>query len=212
MKKIIIILCLLHPIIVNSQTIDWSNFSEQTMNDEIFNKMNDYINPDKIVHLHRTSIGQEKIFRFIKKNNEKVLLNDLGRKINDIIGKSDSPFVKEANMIGNIGIIDSIPCKDFKTYQINQAQRIIKQLIGISQEKAPGGSDYYIGWSYSGIGNIDSSFYWLEKAYENRNSDFSWLKVNPVFNNLKKDPRYWDLYERTGHKAYDDYIAGMKKQ
>ena len=37
-----------------------------------------------------------------------------------------------------------------------------------------------------------------------------WLKVNPAFNSLKDDPRYWDLYERTGHKAYDDYMASKK--
>jgi hypothetical protein len=98
-----------------------------------------------------------------------------------------------------------------KTNQNNQAQKIINQLISDAITYDNGYPDYFIGWYYSGIGKADSAFYWLERAYKNRNVGFSWFKVDPVFNSLKKDPRYWDLYERTGHKAYDDYIARMKK-
>ena len=58
---------------------------------------------------------------------------------------------------------------------------------------------------------MDSAFYWLEKACENRSPEMAWLKVNPVFKNLKDDDRYLDLYERTGHKAYDEYMADKKK-
>jgi hypothetical protein len=143
MKKIIIILCLFHSIVVNSQTIDWSNFSEQTMNGVIFNKMNNYINPDKIVSVHRTSIEQEKIYRCLKKNNEKVPLNKLERKINDLIGKSDSPFIREANMVGNIGIIDSILCKDVKTYQ-EIADKCITDWTNSGED------NILIGWSQIG--------------------------------------------------------------
>ena len=64
---------------------------------------------------------------------------------------------------------------------------------------------------YSGIGEVDSAFYWLEKAFDNRSPEMPWLKVDPAFNNLKDDERYWDLYERTGHKTYDDYMAGKKQ-
>jgi len=31
--------------------------------------------------------------------------------------------------------------------------------------------------------------------------------ASAAFDILKDDDRYWDLYERTGHKAYDDYMA-----
>ena len=145
MKKLIVILFLMPTIIVNSQTIDWGNFSEQTMNDVIFRKMNEHIYPDKIVSLHRTSIGQEKIYRCIKKDNEKVPLNKLERKINDLIGKADSPFVREANMIGNIGIIDSIPSKDFKTY-LEIADRCISDWTNSNS----GESTIFMGWTQIG--------------------------------------------------------------
>ena len=97
-----------------------------------------------------------------------------------------------------------------KTKNYQQAQAIINQLIDKSDETSAGSPDYFIGWYYSGIGEVDSAFYGLEKAYKDRRPEMPWLKVTPVFNNLKDDDRYWDLYERTGHKAYDEYIASMK--
>ncbi|MCX6255902.1 MAG: hypothetical protein NTV31_15720 [Bacteroidia bacterium] len=100
----------------------------------------------------------------------------------------------------------------YKTNQHNQAQKIIKQLTFKSSITTAGSPDYFAGWYYSGIGEIDSAFYWLEKAFKNRSIQLAWLKADPVFKTLKADNRYWDLYARTGHKAYDDYIAGMKKQ
>ncbi len=95
----------------------------------------------------------------------------------------------------------------YKTSEAEQARSIIENLIQKSDKTAAGSPAYYTGWFYSWIGEGDSAFYWLEKAYENRSPEFPWLKVDPAFDTLKNDDRYWDLYERTGHKAYDDYRA-----
>jgi tetratricopeptide (TPR) repeat protein len=100
----------------------------------------------------------------------------------------------------------------FKSKSYEKARAIISQLQRKSSETIVGSPDYFIGWYYSGIDEVDSAILWLEKACINKSPELSWLKIDPVFNNLKKDPRYWDLYARTGHKAYDDYIAGMKKK
>jgi TolB-like protein len=94
-----------------------------------------------------------------------------------------------------------------KTENDQWARTIINQLITKSDETTAGSPDFFTGWYYSGIGKVDSAFYWLEKAYKNKSPEIPWLKVDPVFNNLKDDDRYWDLYERTGHKAYDEYMA-----
>jgi TolB-like protein len=100
----------------------------------------------------------------------------------------------------------------FKTKKNQKARTILNQLEKKSSETIVGSPEYFTGWYYSGIGEIDSAFLWLEKAFKNKSPELPWLKTDPVFNNLKKDPRYWDLYARTGHKAYDDYIAVMKKR
>jgi tetratricopeptide (TPR) repeat protein len=93
-----------------------------------------------------------------------------------------------------------------KTGDHQKAKKLINQLIDKSHITSVGSPAYFIGWYYSGIIEVDSAFYWLEKAYENRSPEFPHLKVNPIFNSLKEDDRYWNLYERTGHKAYDDYM------
>ena len=98
-----------------------------------------------------------------------------------------------------------------KTNNLQQAKTIINKLIAKSDTTSVGSPEYFTGWYLSGMGDKDSAFYWLEKAYENRSPEFPWLKVDPAFNSLKDDPRYWDLYERTGHKAYDDYLASETK-
>jgi len=84
-------------------------------------------------------------------------------------------------------------------------------LIRKSDTSAVGSPAFFTGWYYSRIGEVDSAFYWLEKAYNNRSPEMPWLKADPAFNNLKDDDRYWDLYERTGHKAYDEYMASKNK-
>ncbi|KPK83431.1 MAG: hypothetical protein AMS27_12955 [Bacteroides sp. SM23_62_1] len=98
-----------------------------------------------------------------------------------------------------------------KTKHYQQARKIINQLIEMSDTTSAGSPDYFTGYYYSGIREVDSAFYWLEKAYKTRSPEMPWLKVDPVFNNLKDDDKYWDLYERTGHKAYDEYMASMKE-
>jgi adenylate cyclase len=99
----------------------------------------------------------------------------------------------------------------YKTKNYRQAQMIINQLIDKSIKPSGGSPEYFTGWYYSGIGKVDSAFYWLEEAFKKRSPEMPWLKVDPNFKNLKDDKRYWDLYVRTGHKAYDDYIENMKK-
>jgi TolB-like protein len=104
-----------------------------------------------------------------------------------------------------------VALSQWETGNKSLAELVIKKLITKADTTSAMSPDFFIGWYYSGIDMADSAFYWLEKAYKSRSPELPWLKVDPVFKNLKKDPRYWDLYERTGHKAYDDYILGMKK-
>jgi TolB-like protein len=95
----------------------------------------------------------------------------------------------------------------FKTGHTGQARAMIGKLIERSDTTSVGSPAYYTGWYYSWIGEADSAFYWLDKAVENRSPDLTWLKVDPAFNSLKDDTRFWYLYERTGFKAYDDYCS-----
>ena len=94
-----------------------------------------------------------------------------------------------------------------KVDNIDKADQIIQKIIKNSKISNAGSPDYYVGWYYSGLNQPDSAFYWLEKAFINRSPELSWYKADPVFDNLRNDNRYWDLYQRIGFAEYDEYLA-----
>jgi serine/threonine protein kinase/tetratricopeptide (TPR) repeat protein len=46
------------------------------------------------------------------------------------------------------------------------------------------------------LGNRDEAFKWLEKAYQNNESDLTFLKVSPIWDKLRDDPRFADILRR----------------
>jgi len=51
---------------------------------------------------------------------------------------------------------------------------------------------------YIGLGDKDQAFVWLEKAYQERSNYLPWLKVFPIVDPLRSDPRFADLVRRIG--------------
>ena len=99
-----------------------------------------------------------------------------------------------------------------KTGNITRSNEIIHSLALRSDTSSAMSPGYFTGWYFARIGEIDSAFRWLEKAYYNRSPEIPHLKVDPAFKILKADDRYWDLYERTGFKAYADYMENRNNR
>ena len=59
-------------------------------------------------------------------------------------------------------------------------------------------SPYFIALVYVGLGEKDQAFAWLEKAYQERHPYLILIKVEPVFDVLRSDPRFQDLVQRIG--------------
>lgn len=51
---------------------------------------------------------------------------------------------------------------------------------------------------YAGLGDLDASFEWLEKAYVDRASDLALYRFRPGARILEKDRRFADLFRRMG--------------
>ena len=49
---------------------------------------------------------------------------------------------------------------------------------------------------YLGLGENSQAIFWLEKAYEEQSIWVAWLKVEPLFEPLRSDPRFQALYKR----------------
>lgn len=80
--------------------------------------------------------------------------------------------------------------------QTDQAHELLYELK--NQLKRSYVPPYGIALIYTGLGEKDKAFEWLEKAVEARNEWLGWLKVNPEFDSLRSDQRFTDLLRRVG--------------
>jgi serine/threonine-protein kinase len=62
---------------------------------------------------------------------------------------------------------------------------------------------------YLGVGDIEKAFEWLEKAAEARDVLLCYLKVGPIYDSIRDDPRYSDLLQRVG-LGDDDSISRLR--
>jgi TolB-like protein/Tfp pilus assembly protein PilF len=77
-----------------------------------------------------------------------------------------------------------------------EARLILRKLQGLSK------SVYVSPWCfalvYTGLGDKDRAFFWLEKAFSERSADLIALKVTPAYDSLRSDARFTDLLTRVG--------------
>jgi TolB-like protein/Tfp pilus assembly protein PilF len=78
----------------------------------------------------------------------------------------------------------------------SQALRMLEQLEATSKERYTPAFSFAV--VYAGLGEKDQAFAWLEKAYGERTSRLGYLKVEPLWDPLRPDPRFADLVRRIG--------------
>lgn len=118
MRRIISLLFLFPVIIINAQIVDINHFDERLMSEIIFSRMNNYSELNGSYSLCKTSIGQKRIYRFIKRNDERLNLDDLNEKINcRILRKYESRVIAKTDIVGNVGLTDGINISGTITYQ-----------------------------------------------------------------------------------------------
>jgi tetratricopeptide (TPR) repeat protein len=75
-----------------------------------------------------------------------------------------------------------------------EAQKMIDKLKDRSSHRYV--SPYHIAVVYSGLGEKDLAFEWLEKAYLDRSMLLSFINITPLFDNLRSDPRFANLLQK----------------
>src|SRR5262249_44323976 len=75
------------------------------------------------------------------------------------------------------------------------ALKMLDELTALSQWKDV---SYYKALIYAGLGQKEQALEWLEKAYDERSDLLVYLKVDPIFESLRKEPRFADLLRRMG--------------
>ncbi len=77
-----------------------------------------------------------------------------------------------------------------------EAREVIQQLSELAKKRYV--SAYDIAVAYTGLGDKDQIFSWLEKDYAARGGLLVYLNVEPVFDLIRSDPRFQDLIRRIG--------------
>jgi serine/threonine-protein kinase len=96
------------------------------------------------------------------------------------------------NTIAEIGIAASLALGGKRA----EAERIVDDLIRRSEEEYV--SRFWLSTMYFLLGDLDSGFESLEKAYERREHWMCYFKVQQAFDVVRTDPRYISLLKRIG--------------
>jgi TolB-like protein/cytochrome c-type biogenesis protein CcmH/NrfG len=70
--------------------------------------------------------------------------------------------------------------------------------LAIMEKKHADEDAYDIGRIYASRGDPDKAFEWFDQAYQQRESDLIWVKVDPLLKNVQSDPRFLLLLKKIG--------------
>jgi TolB-like protein len=70
------------------------------------------------------------------------------------------------------------------------------QAIALAEQRYANGMAYQIAYIYAARGNSDRTFYWLERAYRQHDGGLAYLKVDPMFRQLRSDARFKELMRK----------------
>jgi TolB-like protein/Flp pilus assembly protein TadD len=77
-----------------------------------------------------------------------------------------------------------------------EAMKILNELRGLTGQRYV--TPAALAYVYIGLGDKDRAFEWIEKAYQERSNFIAYLKVVPLVDSLRSDPRFPKLIERVG--------------
>ncbi|MCX6173794.1 MAG: protein kinase [Ignavibacteriales bacterium] len=106
------------------------------------------------------------------------------QKVRQIVG-SDDPFG-----LGNLGYAYA------RSGKKNEAIKVLNQLFEFSKKGYTLSNQ--IAMVYAGLDDKDQAFEWLEKGYNEQNRNLGFLKVHPMWDNLRSDSRYTTLLKKMG--------------
>ncbi len=79
--------------------------------------------------------------------------------------------------------------------QTEDARRVFANSIEARKSK-PSAMEFAL--FFAAIGELDSAFEWLERAYEEHDAELLWLSVDPIYDKVRQDPRFRVLLSRIG--------------
>jgi serine/threonine protein kinase/Tfp pilus assembly protein PilF len=106
-----------------------------------------------------------------------------------------SAFRRAVNLSGGITTFISYLGHSYaRAGKQREARQMLAQLEGLSNRQYV--PSYFIAMVHLGLGDLDQTFDWLEKAYEERSGFLAFARVEPMLDSLRADQRFTRLAER----------------
>ena len=75
-----------------------------------------------------------------------------------------------------------------------EGEEILAELLLASKKQYI--PEFYMACLYGALGRKDEAFEWLEKSYQERSNGLSAIKVYPLIDDLRSDPRFAEMLRR----------------
>jgi serine/threonine-protein kinase len=114
-------------------------------------------------------------------------------------GKYDEAvsLYRKALALGDVGLgTEGFAAALARSGQTSKAREVLADLI--RQSESGYQTQVAVAAAYLALGEPDSSLYWLDKAYELRDGNLPWVRLMPMFDGLRSDPRYVALMRKMG--------------
>ncbi len=98
--------------------------------------------------------------------------------------------------INSPGIMSALGHACAQAGKPEEARHVLDELKEMAKQRYV--SPYFIAEVYRGLGELDQTFEWLEKAVADRSDWLVWIGVEPAFDDLRSDPRFVNLLQRIG--------------
>ncbi|MEO5674470.1 MAG: tetratricopeptide repeat protein [Chitinophagales bacterium] len=109
-------------------------------------------------------------------------------------GKSDSAYAELQKETEPGWKATALPMVYYTLRRKAEADAALREFITKYQDDWA----YQIAENFAWRGDNDQAFYWLERAYSNRDSGLAEIKGNPFFKNIVSDPRYAAFMKKLG--------------
>ncbi|MGI8788905.1 MAG: protein kinase domain-containing protein [Pyrinomonadaceae bacterium] len=86
-----------------------------------------------------------------------------------------------------------------KSGREKEARALLKELLNLSAERYVPSSN--IAMIYNGLGETENALEYLERAFAERDARMAFLKVEPKWNSLRREPRFIELMRRVNFPA-----------
>jgi TolB-like protein/DNA-binding winged helix-turn-helix (wHTH) protein/Flp pilus assembly protein TadD len=115
------------------------------------------------------------------------------RQFDEAIASSEKAVAlsgRAPGALGNLGLAYALAGRK------DEANKVLNELLGLNRRRYV--TPAVVATVYIGLGDKDQAFIWLEKAFQERSYLMANLKVLPMLDPLRTDPRFDDLLRRIG--------------